>query len=84
MKGTMKNNIKVTDQQFKNFIIICEEKGELLFGDDEFLREQLNSLLNIQGYWCGLRFRYYLFGEDWTVEQRAWDAKVSVKSMTPP
>jgi len=63
-------SIKVNDLQFENFKNICKEYNEFLVGDDDYLREQLDYALKIQGSWSGMAFRYYLEGDDWRAEER--------------
>jgi hypothetical protein len=64
--------IKVNDTMFDKFLKIMDENDEFLFGDDEFLKNQLEVCLNSQGYWagCAVRVFYDKDTEEFRVESR--------------
>lgn len=64
--------IKVTDKMLKRFLEIMDEHDEFVFGDDEYLKKQLETCLNTQGYWSGCAIRVYYDQEskDFYVESR--------------
>lgn len=55
--------IKVTKKMVKQFLEVAEENGEFIFGDEAYLKEQLEVCLNRQGYWAGCMVRIY-YDED--------------------
>jgi hypothetical protein len=55
--------IKVNNKMYKRFLEIMDDYGEFLFGDDEYLKKQLEVCLNSQGYWSGCSIRVY-YNED--------------------
>ena len=63
--------MKISDVQLKNFKKICESNDEFIsfFTDDE-LRNNIESVIAVQGHWSGIRYRYYLDGDDWRTEER--------------
>ena len=62
--------LKINDLQLKNFLKICKKNGEFFPGDKTWIRTQLESVLEQQGYWSGFLYRYYLDGDDWRTEER--------------
>jgi len=64
--------MKISDLQFDNFLNICKENKEFLVGDMTFVRDRLEMVLETQGYWSGVEFRYYLDGDDWRTEARTF------------
>lgn len=58
--------IKVNNDIYKKFLDIMYEYDEPLFGDDDFLKKQLESCLNIQGFWSGCAIRVYYNDNDKT------------------
>lgn len=55
--------IKVNNKMYKRFLEIMDDYGEFLFGDDKYLKQQLEICLNSQGYWSGCSIRVY-YNED--------------------
>ena len=51
--------IKVDNEMFKKFIAIMEDYGECYFGEEDYLKKQLEIVLNSQGYWSGCYVRIY-------------------------
>lgn len=51
--------IKVDNKMFKRFLEIMEDYNEFLFGNNEYLKKQLELCLNTQGYWSGNSIRVY-------------------------
>ena len=49
--------IKVTDKMLKNFLKIMDEYDEFVFGDNKYLKKQLETCLNTQGYWAGCNIK---------------------------
>lgn len=64
--------IKVNKKMLKRFFEIMDENDEFLFGDDEYLKQQLETCLNTQGYWSGNAIRVYWDKdlEDFRIESR--------------
>ena len=64
--------IKVNKKMLERFYEIMDEYGEFLFGDDEEIRQQLEIVLNSQGYWsgCAIRVYYDKDTKDFTIERR--------------
>lgn len=62
--------MQLTDLQFENFIKICKEKNEFLFGDMDEVRNLLEDRLATQGYWSGISLQYHLDGDDWITKGR--------------
>jgi hypothetical protein len=63
---------KVSDLQFKKFLLICQENDEFLFGSKRQLKAQLKHVLAFQGYWSGEYVRYYWDGKDWKTKERVF------------
>lgn len=65
-------NIKVNDKMYKRFLEVMIENEEFAFGDNEMIRDQLELVLNTQGYWsgCAVRIYYDKDKEDFRVESR--------------
>ena len=61
--------MKISDVQLINFKKICECNDEFIsfFTDDE-LRKNIESVITVQGYWSGTRYRYYLDGDYWRTD----------------
>lgn len=55
--------IKVTKKMLKRFLQIMDDYGEFVFGDEEMIKDQLEMVLNTQGYWSGNSIRVY-YNED--------------------
>lgn len=51
--------IKVTKKMLERFLQIMDEYGEFVFGDEEQIKNQLEMVLNVQGYWSGSSIRVY-------------------------
>ena len=66
---------KISKQQFVNFLAICEESGEPLFGSNKHIKKRLEAVLTRQGYWSGCEFRFFPEGEKWRAE-RKWYGRV--------
>lgn len=64
--------IKVNKKMLKRFLEIAENYGEMVFGDEKQIKEQLEMLLNRQGYWSGCRYRIFYdeYDKDFFVESR--------------
>lgn len=64
--------IKVDDKMYEDFLEIIDEYNEIVFGDDEYLKNQLELCLNSQGYWsgCAIRIYYNQDTKDFYVENR--------------
>ena len=41
------------------FLEIMEDYGEFVFGEEDYLKKQLELCLNSQGYWSGCSIRVY-------------------------
>lgn len=55
--------IKVTKNMVKRFLQLMEENDEFIFGDEAYVKEQLQTCLNTQGYWSGCAIRVYYNSE---------------------
>ncbi len=55
--------VKVNKKMLKQFLEIMDEYGEFVFGDEKYLKQQLEMVLNSQGYWSGVAIRVY-YNED--------------------
>jgi len=63
--------MKISDVQFKNFKDICERNSEfIVFSTDEELKENVEYVIFVQGYWSGMSYKYYLDGDEWRTEPR--------------
>lgn len=64
--------IKVNKKMLERFLEIMDDYGEFVFGDDNYLKEQLELCLNRQGYWSGNAIRVYYDKniKDFTIESR--------------
>lgn len=51
--------IKVNKKMLEKFLEVMEENGEFVFGDNDYLKQQLETCLNNQGYWSGCSVRVY-------------------------
>ena len=51
--------IKVNKKMLKEFLDIMEDFGEFVFGTEEEIKRQLETVLNSQGYWSGCSIRVY-------------------------
>lgn len=51
--------IKVNKKMLKEFLNIMDEYGEFVFGDEKQIKNQLQIVLNSQGYWSGCSIRVY-------------------------
>ena len=51
--------IKVNNKMLERFLNIMDDYGEFIFGDGDYLKEQLEICLNSQGYWSGCSIRVY-------------------------
>lgn len=64
--------IKVNNKMLERFLTIMDDYGEFVFGDEDYLKEQLEICLNSQGYWSGISIRVY-YNEntkDFSVEEK--------------
>lgn len=55
--------IKVNKKMLNRFLEIMEDYGEFVFGEEDYLKKQLELCLNSQGYWSGCSIRVY-YNED--------------------
>jgi len=56
--------IKVNNKMLDRFLEIMDENDEFVFFDDKkYLKKQLETCLNTQGYWSGCSIRVY-YNED--------------------
>ena len=64
--------IKVNKKMMNRFLEIMDEYNEFVFGDDDYLKQQLEICLNNQGYWagCSIRVFYDKDMKDFYVESR--------------
>ena len=64
--------IKVNNKMLERFLQIMDDYGEFVFGDEEYLKKQLETCLNTQGYWSGVSIRIYYDKDikDFYVESR--------------
>ena len=64
--------IKVNKKMVNRFLEIMEDYGEYVFGDYDYVKKQLETCLNTQGYWSGCSIRVYYNQEtkDFNVEYR--------------
>ena len=64
--------IKVNKKMLKQFLEIMKENGEFIFGDETYLKQQLETCLNTQGYWSGTSIRvfYNEYTKEFTVGSR--------------
>ena len=64
--------IKVNNKMLNRFLEIMEDYGEFVFGDNEYLKKQLQVCLNSQGYWsgCSIRLYYNKDIKDFRIESR--------------
>jgi hypothetical protein len=51
--------IKVNNKMLKEFLDLMDSYGEFLFGTEEEIKRQLETVLNSQGYWSGCSIRVY-------------------------
>ena len=51
--------MKVTDDILNRFLEIMDENDEFIFGDRDYVKNQLEACLNTQGYWSGCSIRVY-------------------------
>lgn len=51
--------IKVNNKMLKEFLELMDNYGEFLFGTEEEIKRQLETVLNSQGYWSGCSIRVY-------------------------
>jgi len=56
--------IKVNNKMLKQFLKIMDDYGEFVFGDEKYLKNQLETCLNNQGYWSGCSIRVYYDTEE--------------------
>lgn len=64
--------IKVNNKMLEEFLNIMDEYDEFIFGDNKYLKEQLETCLNTQGYWagCSIRVFYNKDTKEFRVESR--------------
>lgn len=64
--------IKVNKKMLERFLQIMDEYGEFVFGEKQFIKNQLELCLNNQGYWsgCSIRIYYDKDTKDFYVENR--------------
>ena len=65
-------NIKVNNKMLDTFLEIMDHYGEYVFGNKSYLKKQLETCLNSQGYWsgCAIRVYYDKDNEEFRVEDR--------------
>ena len=65
-------NIKVNNKMLERFLQIMDDYGEYVFGNKSYLKKQLETCLNSQGYWsgCAIRVYYDKGNEEFRVEDR--------------
>ena len=65
-------DIKVNEGMLNRFLEIMDDYGEFVFGNKKYLRKQLETILNSQGYWSGCSIRVYYDKDtnDFTVQNR--------------
>lgn len=51
--------IKVNKKMLDRFLQIMDDYGEFVFGEENYLKKQLENCLNAQGYWSGCSIRVY-------------------------
>lgn len=64
--------IKVNNKMLEKFLEIMDDYGEFVFGNKTYLRKQLETCLNSQGYWSGCSIRVYYDTDlkDFTIQSR--------------
>ena len=64
--------IKVNNKMLEKFYQVMNNYGEFIFGDDDFIKKQLELCLNSQGYWSATAIRVYYDEnkKDFRVESR--------------
>lgn len=62
--------MKVSNKMFKEFLEIIDDYGEIVFGDEKYLKKQLENVLNTQGCWAGIAIRIYYENGNFRVENR--------------
>lgn len=64
--------IKVTNKMLNRFLEIMNNYDEFVFGDEQEIKQQLQTCLNTQGYWsaCAIRLYYDKDLKDFRVENR--------------
>ena len=64
--------IKVNNKMLDRFLQIMNDYGEFVFGDEDYLKGQLELCLNSQGYWSGCSIKVFYNKElkDFVVEQK--------------
>lgn len=62
--------IKVNKKMLKEFLDIMEDFGEFVFGTEEEIKKQLETVLNTQGYWSGCSIRVFYNNNNFSIESR--------------
>ena len=64
--------IKVNNKMLNKFLNIMDDYGEFIFGTKKEIKEQLQMVLNSQGYWsgCSIRVYYNSATKDFMIESR--------------
>lgn len=62
--------IKVNKKMLKEFLDIMEDFGEFVFGTEEEIKKQLETVLNSQGYWSGCSIRVFYNNNNFSIESR--------------
>lgn len=64
--------IKVNKKMLERFLNIMNDYGEFVFGDEDYIKQQLEVCLNSQGYWsgCAIRVYYDIDAKDFRIESR--------------
>lgn len=64
--------IKVNKKMLNRFLDIMEDYGEFVFGEEDYIKQQLETCLNSQGYWSGCSIRVYYDTDlkDFTIQSR--------------
>ena len=64
--------IKVNKKMLERFLEIMEDYNEFVFGEEDYIKRQLELCLNNQGYWSGCSIRVYYDKDlkDFTIQSR--------------
>lgn len=61
--------VKVTKKMLREFLELMDDFGEMVFGDEKQIKQQLEVCLNSQGYWSGCSIRVF-YNNGFRVESR--------------
>ncbi len=53
------NKMVITEEILDKFLEIIDEYNEFIFGDRDYIKKQLETVLNSQGYWSGCSINIY-------------------------